>query len=337
MADNGWSQSWAQRGLSATGIAEALEGYASLGGRLLGARRWAENPLTLTHVRWMGPRGEVVDAVRPPGGDQGVGAEERDVWVALALGFPAAHPSPAGRDAPWLPLDVSPQQAVGLFARLAHAYSAPQPGYGSSYGGGGYGSNYGSHPQPTSRFPLSPGAPPGSSLGGFHSGGLTTSPPPFASPAHSPPRYSDVGDYGAYDSGAGYGNGQGPEGGLRATAFLDEGVSVIPCVEIELPTAMMGPAAADAPRAFARDAAATFIRALQSVRQLREMRGWMRSGRLVLAARLIVAPGSGAPTQEERESAVRLLAQLLAQRTLPYARLGEADPGEWAQGQPLTA
>jgi hypothetical protein len=56
MSENGWGPAWAHRGISATGIAEVLEGYARMGGNLLGARRWAENPLTLTHVRWMGPQ-----------------------------------------------------------------------------------------------------------------------------------------------------------------------------------------------------------------------------------------------------------------------------------------
>ncbi len=311
MFDNGWGSAWAPRGLSATGIAEVLEGYARTGGNLLGARRWAENPLTLTHVRWMGPRGEVADAVRPPGDDQGVIAEERGVWVALALGFPAAHPSPAGRDAPWLPLDVSPQQAAGLCLRMARGMQSQPRGYN------GY-----RQTMPT----------PGPLPGVFHSGGPMASPPGYSPPGFSPPGYPPP----RGDSGGGYVEGPEWAGGLRDALLFDEGVSVIPCIEIELPSAEMGPAAADAARAVARDAAATFIHATQSLRQVREVRGWRRGGRLVLAVRLTVAPGSGAATHEEGEDAVRLLAHVLAQRMLPYTRIGQADPGEWAKGQPLT-
>jgi hypothetical protein len=49
-----------------TGIAQVLEIYATRGGRLEGARRWPQNPLTLTHVRWMSEYGEAVEAFCPP-------------------------------------------------------------------------------------------------------------------------------------------------------------------------------------------------------------------------------------------------------------------------------
>jgi hypothetical protein len=269
--------------------------------------------------------------VRPPGDDHGVTAEERDVWVALALGFPAAHPSPSGRDAPWLPLDVSPQQAAGLCLRMARGMQS-QPRSYDPY----------RHTMPT----------PGPLQGTVHSGGLVASPSPFSPPGFSPPGFSPPGfsppgfsppgfsppgfSPPPGDSGGGYGAGSEWAGGLRDALLFDEGVSVIPCVEIELPTAMMGPEAADAARAVARDAAATFVRATQSLRQVREVRGWRRGGRLVLAVRLTVAPGLGAATHEEGEDAVRMLGHVLAQRMLPYARIGQADPGEWAKGQPLT-
>jgi len=183
-------------------------------------------------------------------------------------------------------------------------------------------------PRGYERYRLSmpaPGTPPGS----FHSGGPMASPPLFSPPGYSPLPRGDSG-------GGGYVEGPEWAGGLRDALLFDEGVSVIPCVEIELPSAQMGPAAADAARAVARDAAATFIHATQSLRQVREVRGWRRGGRLVLAVRLTVAPGSGAATHEEGEDAVRLLAHILAQRMLPYVRIGQADPGEWAKGQPLT-
>jgi hypothetical protein len=67
------------------------------------------------------------------------------------------------------------------------------------------------------------------------------------------------------------------------------------------------------------------------------MRAWRRGGRLVLAVRTIVAPGSGVSTRQEDDDAMRALARALAQETLPYARITLAPPGEWARGQPLLA
>ncbi len=286
MSDNGWSQSWPHDDRSATGVAAALEGYASLGGRLLGARRWAPNPLTLTHVRWMGPRGETSDAVRQPGDDQGLSDAEREVWVQLALGFPAMHPSPAGHDAPWLPLAIAPEQAANLLARLPRAAFAPR----------------------APRLSYDPGS-------GGDSG--------VASATRTPPPNRASG-----------GQARGPvwNSDLRDAVLFDEGVSVLPCVEIELPP-VAGLVTADASRAFVRDAAAAFVRATRGLRQVREIRGWMRGGRLVLAVRLTIAPGSGAPTREEEDDAMRALAYALAQQTLPYAQLTTAHPGEWARGQ----
>lgn len=289
MADNSWGLGRAgpyegpNDGRTSTGIGAVLDGYAHRGGHLVGARRWAENPLTLTHVHWVGPAGEQAEAVRPPGDDWGIGAAERDVWVQLALDFPAMHPSPAGRDAPWLPLDISPQQAAQLLARL---------------------------PRATTMLPRASSSP------GGHS---TPSPVHSSHSAHSAPTGSP-----------------GWTGDLRDAVLFDEGISVIPCVEIELPPAV-GQAAADASQAFVRDAATTFVRAVHGLHHVRELRGWLRGGRLVLAVRLIVAPGSGAPTREEDDEAMRSLARVLAQQTLPYARLTIAAPGEWAHGQSLPA
>src|SRR5581483_6935082 len=85
-------------------------------------------------------------------------------------------------------------------------------------------------------------------------------------------------------------------GSFARGPIFDDGVSVIPSVEIELPgTGMPGVTPASV-RDFAQDAAATFVRALKSVPQARELRGWMRGGRMVLAARLIMAPGAGVAT-----------------------------------------
>jgi hypothetical protein len=111
---------------------------------------------------------------------------------------------------------------------------------------------------------------------------------------------------------------------------------VIPSVEIELPGVVMAGVTSASAREFARDAAATFVRALKSVPQARELRGWMRGGRMVLAARLIMAPGAGVATPQESEDAMRMLARAMAMHTLPFARVGIADPGEWSQAQTLT-
>ena len=60
---------------------------------------------------------------------------------------------------------------------------------------------------------------------------------------------------------------------------------MLPCVEVELPPIMNNPAAADYRRDFARDVALHFGRAARTIPQVREVRGWMRGDRLVLAAR----------------------------------------------------
>jgi hypothetical protein len=295
--DHGWGQGWgaAQGGRILTGISGVLDGYAHRGGQLSGARRWAENPLTLTHVRWIGPAGEQLEATRSPGDDSAIDASERDVWVQLALGFPAMHPSPAGRDAPWLPLAVSPRQAATLLGRLPRVASLP---------------------------PLdTPGMRDDGFLSGPRPSGWSGTPSPvFSGPSvHSGPTGS-------------------PEwsGDLRDAVLYDEGISVIVCVEIELPP-VAGLVTPDVADTFVRDAAATFVRAVRGLQNVREMRAWRRGGRLVLAVRIIVAPGSGVSTRQEDDEAMRALARALAQETLPYLQLALAPPGEWTRGQPLPA
>lgn len=335
MSDHTWDQArdhaWANRGFSATGIAEVLEAYSSHGGQLLGARRWAENPLTLTHVRWMGPQGGGRDAVRRPDDDAGLADDERAIWVELALDFPAMHPSAAGHDAPWLALNISPQQAAGLAVRLARALASAQrsatygyasPPAPSAYGAPGTYQSGGPLPDITSG--ITPGMtpfPPGRSGGAI-------SPPPMSAPPVSWPSGRSV-------SGSGHAQHTGAPGNFARGPVFDDGVSVIPSVEIELPVAGVGGVSANATRDFARDAAATFVRAMRGLPQARETRGWMRGGRMVLAARFIVAPGSGVATPQECNDAIQLLARTLAQCTLPFARVGIADPGEWSQGQTL--
>jgi hypothetical protein len=88
-------------------------------------------------------------------------------------------------------------------------------------------------------------------------------------------------------------------------------------------------------RDFARDVAVHFRQAVQQFREVREVRGWMKGERLVLAARFVVATGGRALSRMDLERVAQLLADVLAERTLPYAQLGFADPGEWMQGRPL--
>jgi hypothetical protein len=112
-------------------------------------------------------------------------------------------------------------------------------------------------------------------------------------------------------------------------------VVVIPCVDVELPPTMDGVVSSDYRRDFARDVTMHFSRAARAIPQVREVRGWMRGDRMVLAARFVVAAGNRPPTRAEMDGAAQILADGLAQRTLPYVRLSFADPGEWTQGAPL--
>ncbi len=150
MSDSYWNATPGRQGLSATGIAEVLEAYSTYGGQLMGARRWAQNPLTLTHVRWMGPRGAQVDAVRAPERDATLDDVELQVWIELALDFPAMHPSAINSEATWLTLNMSPQQAASLAVRLARALASA---HYSGYGPGNFSA------------PSGPGAPPFASHG----------------------------------------------------------------------------------------------------------------------------------------------------------------------------
>ena len=112
-------------------------------------------------------------------------------------------------------------------------------------------------------------------------------------------------------------------------------VTVIPCVEVELPPVLTDPAAADQARDFTRDVARHFNRSARQLPQVRETRGWMRNGRMVLAARIAVAPGTRVPSSSEMDNAARLLGDALARNLLPYTRMTFAEPGEWTQGVAL--
>ncbi len=345
MANSGWGQ-----GSSAeadTGILEVLLAFVSQGGMLYGARRWADNPLTLTHVRWQGQTGGMLDAFRQPGG--AANDVESGVWVQLALHFPSAHPSAAGADAPWLPLAVEPAKASQWVQQLkqyrAQHRSRPPVSQQSSYqpdvsmpGGGsrppedaanpwqfrnGSGPGYSGY---SDAVPLgyesNPSAP--------YSQASRISPVSPVSPMSpmSPPHYNTP---------PGYSNSQASQwtGEVPRSTLDGPEISVLPCIEVELPPLLDNQLATDYHRDFARDVAIHFRQAVQQLQQVREVRGWMRGDRLVLAARFAVGVGARTPSRAEMDSVAHVIADVLAQRTLPYARLSFADPGEWMQGRPL--
>lgn len=91
----------------------------------------------------------------------------------------------------------------------------------------------------------------------------------------------------------------------------------------------------DFARDYAQNVAVHFARAARTIPQVRELRGWTRDGRLVLAARMVLGPGDRPPTRTEMEAAGQMLAEVLARRTLPYTRLNFAQPDEWEVGSPM--
>ena len=298
-----------------TGISQVLATYASRGGELLGARRWAENPLTLTHVRWQDGSGYILEAVREPNIDLYLSEAERNIWVQLALHFPMTQPSTIGNNAPWLPLTLQPAQAADLVSQLQRSRSSGGASFptGGAQGGGRHGNPPQAMPPEQPAINNAPFSPRPAQQNGVNSW----------SPRESVPSGPVVSRDGAATPGAWNAYAEAPE------------VSAIPCVEIELPPVLAAATAADAAREFTKDVAAHFKRAAFSIPQTREVRGWMRTGRLILAARVVVAIGTRAPNHTEMEHTAYLLADALARRTIPYTRMIFADPGEWAQGVAL--
>ncbi len=346
MAHGRWGQGSAAE--TDTGILDVLVAYVSQGGHLYGARRWEDNPLTLTHVRWQGVSGGLLDAFRQPGGTVSTEDIESNVWVQLALNFPSSHPSPAGLDAPWLPLNVDPATASQWVQQLRTSLSQRRA---------------------RSAMPRQPFSPATSMPG------LDSHPPEeIANPWHRP--YDSPAGQGSSGSPAPYGSGtSGPTGQSGTPRDREAAVSyptppsptfqsaptsgyepddtshrtgavqrpsadgveiaVLPCIEVDLPPLLDDRVTMDFHRDFARDVAVHFRQAVQQFREVREVRGWMKGERLVLAARFIVGMGGRSPSRTEMDHVAQLLADVLADRTLPYAHLGFADPGEWMQGRPL--
>lgn len=316
-------------GASETGIDQVLGEYTNRGGTLMGACRWSQNPLTLTHVRWTGNNGEILEAYRRPDDDSGMGPDEREVWVDLAVDFSTLHASPAGPNPGWLPLPIPPEKAYELARKAQRSRLASRASTDPSTSAGRpSGMRYGAYSGPSAPLPTFGGRARNS--GAVHFQQHDT--PPYRSAQGQPFPAPDT--FSAPPSS--YVDEAAFTGGFQRGAFGSADVSVIPCVEVELPPVIMDPAAINYQREFAKDVATHFARAARSIPAVREVRGWMRDGRLVLAARVAVGSGMRSPSKQEMDDAVRLLEQMLAQRTIPYSKIGHADPGEWAQqGQTL--
>ncbi|MGO8949459.1 MAG: hypothetical protein ACLQUY_17775 [Ktedonobacterales bacterium] len=345
MAQVSWGQGSSAE--TSTGILDVLLAFVSQGGWLYGARRWEDNPLTLTHVRWQGTSGGVLDAFRRPGGTVGEDDVESAVWVQLALNFPSAHPSAAGADAPWLQLTVDPATASQWVAQLrqsnlqrrAHAPTLRPP----------YSTLDSSLPVLGPRTPEELGNPwhrpnePGIGYGNYNPySPYGKSPVGPSSPDHEPSPFTPLADTPSPERNP-HNTSMGPEandpgqwtGEFQRSSAEGTEIAVLPCIEIELPPLLGNRTAMDYHRDFARDVAIHFRQAVQQFREVREVRGWMRGERLVLAARFILKTGTRTPKQTEMDQVAQRLADALTERTLPYAYLGFADPGEWMQGRPL--
>lgn len=338
-----------------TGIAQVLEYFARYGGELLGARR-SDNPLTLTHVRWHDQSGHVFDASHSPEMDGDIDAAEREVWVQLALDLPITAAGLYGARAPWEHLALNQERAAELLHQLRRSLSSRASGNSNNSANWAPGQPSPQRPPNQAYPPNRPGSNVGWGMGQSPDSGGAFSPPipPQAqqrnsgqpsSPLRGAPPPQGGGMHGMPGSapGPGFAPPQGAPGSMgnardwtnTMRSSQDAEVTVIPCIEVELPPVLTDPAATDQARDFTRDVARHFNRSVRQLQQLRETRGWMRNGRMVLAARIVVAPGSRVPSSMEMENAARLLADVLARNMLPYTRMTFAEPGEWTQGVSL--
>lgn len=311
MVDAGWGHGGPLEANSETGLAEVLSAFAVYGGQLWGARRWVDSPLMLTHVRWQGPAEQFLDAMRHPGDDAYLSPGERAAWVELALHYPSsAAPMMSGAHGPWVALGLERAAAPALLARIPRSTTSGMPsGWSSPF----QPSRPSSQPRwqpPATSNPRAPTAPP--SVPAFD----PLWPEPVGSDAFGLSR-----------------PGNGMSGGWPSRGTTQD-FSVIPCVEIELPPTMGGSALGDYAREYTRDVTIHFVRAARAIPQVHELRGWMRGDRLVLGAQMLLGTGRP-PTRTDMDNAAQLLADVLAQRTLPYVRLTFADPAEWQAGAPL--
>jgi hypothetical protein len=314
MAGDGWGQGNLPESTSETGLAELLLAYITYGGQLWGARRWQDSPLTLTHVRWQGPAGQFLDAARHQGDDSYLSPGERAAWVQLALHYPAVSaPMTSGLHGPWVALTLDRSAAQSLVAGMPRTPSVGSPPHRS-------------YPSPPDRTTPQPGRTP--SQAGWQQ--PQTGDPRWSIPLspNSPWGAGGMGLAGGESFGMSSPGIQMP-GGWSSSGETSQDLSVIPCVEIDLPAS-----SGDYPREYAREIAIRFARAVRALPQAHELRGWMRGSRMVLAARMVFGTGRF-PTPADMNNAAQLLADVLGQSALPYTRLAFADPAEWNVGAPL--
>jgi hypothetical protein len=333
MASIGWGHGGPAE--SDTGILQALLAFVSQGGHLFGARRWAENPLTLTHVRWHGPTNMTFDAVRDPLHDISLGDEERDVWIQLALTFPPVPPTQPGEEPPWMPLRVETEKAAQWAQSVRQARERARPPVYS-------GPMHASRPRtPAVQPSVDPGRTAETTKMPRADEPRSQAQTPYGLPSRPVPP-SPLPPQSRPYSQSEYGYGSMPRsepsqwtGSWQQAAADQPEVTVLPCIEVELPILLEGQMGAAYRADFARDIAVHFARAVRTLPQVREMRGWMRGDRLVLAARAVVASGNRGPSDIENDGMARLLQEAVLPETLPYVYLGFADPAEWIHGAPL--
>lgn len=337
MAANGFGLS--RPGAAGGSIALPLIAYGQQGGALFAAYRLPDNPLSPTHVRWQGANGEMIEAQHGTENIYELPQEEREAWAQIALNSASNQADSVGPNAPWLPVTIDRTRAFELGVRAQRARLASQPpqgmqgsqssrnssphlsgapaGYGN-VGGAPYGAPM-AHPTPLHPYQLqSPPAP---------TPRADEYPPtrlidalPSSAPSMPEPQQQNTGQWSRDE--------------LMRGAQSQSEVTAIPCVEVEMPMLLTADQQ-DFTRDFARDVAIHFGRAARAIPQVRELRGWMRGARIVLAARMSFGAGSRPASRAEMEHAAGLLADALARRTLPYAQLRFADAAEWNQGVEL--
>lgn len=322
MAANGYVSRPYERGGS---IAMALIAYGQQGGALFAAYRLPDNPLVLSHVRWQGATGEVIEAQHNADEMYALPQAEREAWAQIALGSATNQADAVGPNAPWLPVRLERERAFELGVRAQRARLEPQSPASPQVSGtpSGYGapvvSNMGASGSPYARYPSE--SPQG--LADEYSPTRLIDALPPSAPS-MPEQPQNTGAWARDDL-------------LRGGAFpgpAQQEVTVIPCIEVEMPMLLTNEQQ-DFSRDFARDVAIHFGKAARSIPQTRELRGWMRGARIVLAVRMGFGPGARPANRAEMEHGAALLAEALARRTLPYAQLRFAEPAEWNQGVEL--
>ncbi|HEX8981838.1 MAG TPA: hypothetical protein VF792_03630 [Ktedonobacterales bacterium] len=323
-------------------IASLLIAYGQRGGALYAAYRLPDNPLVLSHVRWQGENGEMIEALHSAEGALEAPQAEREAWAQIALGSTSMQHDAFGPNAPWLPVSLDRNRAYELGMRVQEALRTQSQMYRPS-SGSSHASSAQHHSAPMSPFGSAPftaspyGGP--SSASSAHTGGYERHTPDHRADEYPPTRLIDAMPSPSMSTpDMSQSTGQWARDdlmrGINFSAGSQPEVTVIACVEMEMPTLMAG-ATQDFTRDFARDVAIHFARAARSIPQARELRGWMRGARIVLGVRMGFGPGTRAPSRAEMEHGAALLADALARRTLPYVQLRFADLSEWSQGVEL--